>query len=169
MVSSAADCRLMLFDTVDSAKKIWIKGHLFSIRELLDAKRAVDGSQPTQDGEGGTLPESSTLAIFRLAPADYHRYNHPVGPAKVLSRKHAGKAYYTVKLVSAVVRAAGVTRPERLTAALLRQSLTPVLMLSTKTLTSLLGTRAILQCWSGLAHAVAELFLLPLYLSAPSS
>merc|ERR1719487_513451 len=35
VVSSAADCRLTVFRTVDAAKKLWIKGRNFTVPHLL--------------------------------------------------------------------------------------------------------------------------------------
>ena len=87
VVSSAADCRLTVFASSQSAKEIWIKGKQFSILSLINAS----GSSTNK------MSEDSSLAIFRLAPADYHRYNHPVGPAKVVAKSHTGSEYYTVK------------------------------------------------------------------------
>lgn len=87
LVSSAADCRLTVFETTAQARSIWIKGKNFSIHELLNENA----------GSPNTLSEDSCIVIFRLAPADYHRYNHPVGPVQILSQTHAGHEYYTVK------------------------------------------------------------------------
>lgn len=87
LIGSAADCRLMVFNSTDDAKKIWIKGRQFSVKELINKKGE----------ETNSLPEGSSIAIYRLAPADYHRYHHPVGSATVTSQIHAGEEYYTVK------------------------------------------------------------------------
>lgn len=87
LIGSAADCRLMVFNNADDAKKIWIKGRQFSVKELINKK----------GDETNNLPEGSSIAIYRLAPADYHRYHHPVGAAKVLSQVHSGEEFYTVK------------------------------------------------------------------------
>ncbi|UZJ53023.1 hypothetical protein CBS101457_002343 [Exobasidium rhododendri] len=86
LISSAADSRLTVFPSSESAKKVWIKGIGFSIKQLINAK----GS------DSNVMSEGSSLAIFRLAPADYHRYNHPIGPVKVVGKSHAGSEYYTV-------------------------------------------------------------------------
>ncbi|CAN6922464.1 phosphatidylserine decarboxylase proenzyme 3 [Brassica napus] len=63
---SAADCRLMAFQSVDDSTRFWIKGRKFSIKGLLgkdvDSDAFLDGS----------------LVIFRLAPQDYHRFHSPV-------------------------------------------------------------------------------------------
>ncbi|KAF8588159.1 hypothetical protein K439DRAFT_1645594 [Ramaria rubella] len=70
---SAADSRIIVFETVDSARKFWVKGSGFTIPSLLAS------SSPPPDS---TIPDVSTfqnssLAIFRLAPADYHRFHCP--------------------------------------------------------------------------------------------
>ncbi|GAA5926521.1 uncharacterized protein JCM15063_000299 [Sporobolomyces koalae] len=89
VVSSAADCRLTVFPTIDVARKHWIKGRHFTLGELLSdeklAKRFEHGS----------------IAIFRLAPADYHRYHSPVDATVGATRHFQGK-YYTVN--SLIVR-----------------------------------------------------------------
>jgi hypothetical protein len=78
---------MMAFETVQDATKIWIKGREFTVARLLgDAyKSQADRYQ------GGAL------AIFRLAPQDYHRFHSPVdgtiGPMTYI----AGE-YYTVNV-----------------------------------------------------------------------
>jgi len=82
---SSADCRLMVFESVHEAKTLWIKGREFTVGRLLGdaykshAERYVNGA----------------LAIFRLAPQDYHRFHSPidgtVGPMTYISGE-----YYTV-------------------------------------------------------------------------
>lgn len=86
VVSSAADCRLMVFDNVESATKIWIKGQQFSLPNLLGGA----------DKNGDLFPPGSSLALFRLAPADYHRFHHGIGPVTMGEKTHLGKEYYTV-------------------------------------------------------------------------
>jgi phosphatidylserine decarboxylase len=53
----------MFFPTINDATKIWVKGRDFSLAKLL--------------GEGfkdkASVYEGGSLAIFRLAPQDYHR------------------------------------------------------------------------------------------------
>lgn len=64
--SSPADCRLTVFPTVNQATKYWIKGHGFTISNLLHSEtlaKAFDGG---------------SIAIARLAPQDYHRWHSPV-------------------------------------------------------------------------------------------
>lgn len=82
---SAADCRLMVFETVSEATKLWIKGREFSVARLLgdvyrdEAERYVGGA----------------LAIFRLAPQDYHRFHVPVD-GRIGEMRDVKGEYYTV-------------------------------------------------------------------------
>ncbi|KAK2741126.1 hypothetical protein FQN57_005727 [Myotisia sp. PD_48] len=85
IIVSPADCRSVVFDRIDEAMKIWVKGREFSVERLLgkaypeDAKRYKNGA----------------LGVFRLAPQDYHRFHIPVdgvmGTPKVIEGE-----YYTV-------------------------------------------------------------------------
>jgi phosphatidylserine decarboxylase len=85
IVTSPADCRTVVFNTLETAQKIWVKGRDFTVEHLLgnaypeDAKRYTNGA----------------LGIFRLAPQDYHRFHIPVdgvmGEAKLIEGE-----YYTV-------------------------------------------------------------------------
>ncbi|CEL58331.1 phosphatidylserine decarboxylase [Rhizoctonia solani AG-1 IB] len=85
VITSVADCRLTVWNNVATATKVWVKGKHFSIHELLgDAKLAED--------KFGTNP---SLAIFRLAPADYHRFHSPCAGAFSTPTSHGSK-YYTV-------------------------------------------------------------------------
>lgn len=59
---SCADCRMMAFQTVSEATRIWIKGREFSVARLLGEKYGKD----TAAYDGGAL------AIFRLAPQVLH-------------------------------------------------------------------------------------------------
>jgi phosphatidylserine decarboxylase len=75
---------MMVFPTVNEATRIWIKGDNFSVESLLGddelAGRFWDGS----------------LAIFRLAPQDYHRFHFPVDGTIVDLREPIGTNYFTV-------------------------------------------------------------------------
>ncbi|KAL1664147.1 phosphatidylserine decarboxylase-domain-containing protein [Schizophyllum commune] len=82
---SAADCRLMTFETVSDATKLWIKGREFTVGRLLGDNYKADFSRY----EGGAL------AIFRLAPQDYHRFHTPVD-GKVGKMTYIAGEYYTV-------------------------------------------------------------------------
>ncbi|GAV49833.1 hypothetical protein ZYGR_0R00750 [Zygosaccharomyces rouxii] len=63
---SSADSRCTVFSSVHQSKEIWIKGSNFTIPRLT----------------GGYAPElfndrACSLAVFRLAPQDYHRFHSP--------------------------------------------------------------------------------------------
>ncbi|GAP85778.1 putative phosphatidylserine decarboxylase [Rosellinia necatrix] len=85
IIVSPADCRSVVFNSIDSATNIWIKGREFSVKRLLgdaypeDASRYVNGS----------------LGIFRLAPQDYHRFHIPVDGILRKPKLIEGE-YYTV-------------------------------------------------------------------------
>lgn len=82
---SPADCRSTYFNSISRATEIWIKGKEFSIERLF----------------GDAYPEyvskynSGSLAIFRLAPQDYHRFHVPVNGILGAPRTIEGE-YYTV-------------------------------------------------------------------------
>ena len=84
---SAADCRMMAFETVNEATRLWIKGREFSVSRLLGPAY----SDQAERYNGGAL------CIFRLAPQDYHRFHSPVdgtiGPMKYIPGE-----YYTVNV-----------------------------------------------------------------------
>ncbi|CAG8976671.1 hypothetical protein HYALB_00012063 [Hymenoscyphus albidus] len=85
IIVSPADCRSVVFNRMDEATKIWVKGREFSIERLLgnaypeDAKRYTNGA----------------LGIFRLAPQDYHRFHIPVDGVMGVPKVIEGE-YYTV-------------------------------------------------------------------------
>lgn len=85
IIVSPADCRSVVFNTIDEATKIWVKGREFSIARLLgnaypdDAKRYTNGA----------------MGIFRLAPQDYHRFHIPVDGIMDKPKLIEGE-YYTV-------------------------------------------------------------------------
>ncbi|KAM0278933.1 hypothetical protein ACHAQH_004900 [Verticillium albo-atrum] len=85
IVVSPADCRSVVFNSVDHATTVWVKGREFSVQRLLgdaypeDAKRYENGA----------------LGIFRLAPQDYHRFHIPVDGRLDKPKLIAGE-YYTV-------------------------------------------------------------------------
>jgi len=63
---SPADCRINVFQTLDQATKIWIKGKGFTLKSLLE------------DDALATKFNNCSIVISRLAPQDYHRYHIPV-------------------------------------------------------------------------------------------
>lgn len=85
VIVSPADCRTVVFNRLEDAQRIWVKGREFSVERLLgdaypqDAKRFRNGA----------------MGIFRLAPQDYHRFHIPVdgimGEPKLIDGE-----YYTV-------------------------------------------------------------------------
>ncbi|KAF9994890.1 hypothetical protein BGZ79_000325 [Entomortierella chlamydospora] len=80
---SPADCRMICFQTISDATKFWIKGKQFTVARLLGDELLA------KKYEGGSL------AIFRLAPQDYHRFHIPV--KGILSEpKQIDGEYYTV-------------------------------------------------------------------------
>lgn len=85
IIVSPADCRSVVFNKIDEATRIWVKGREFSMERLLgnaypeDAKRYVNGA----------------LGIFRLAPQDYHRFHIPVDGVMGTPKTIEGE-YYTV-------------------------------------------------------------------------
>ena len=83
VVSSAADCRITCYPTVDLATRYWIKGFGFTMAKLLDS------ADQAQEFEGGAI------VIQRLAPQDYHRWHAPVD-GRVVSVDSIPGTYYTV-------------------------------------------------------------------------
>lgn len=85
IVVSPADCRSVVFNRLDEATKVWVKGREFSVQRLLgnaypkDAPRYVNGA----------------MGIFRLAPQDYHRFHIPVDGIMDKPKSIEGE-YYTV-------------------------------------------------------------------------
>ena len=85
IVVSPADCRSVVFNRIETATNVWIKGREFSVKRLLGDAYPEDASRY----EGGAL------GIFRLAPQDYHRFHIPVDGVMREPRTIAGE-YYTV-------------------------------------------------------------------------
>jgi phosphatidylserine decarboxylase len=85
-ICSAADCRLMVFQTMDLASEFWVKGRQFTIPNLL-------GVTPSSDT--AKLFHGSSVAIFRLAPSDYHRFHSPID-GTLGEVVHIPGQYYTV-------------------------------------------------------------------------
>ncbi|KAF2209724.1 hypothetical protein CERZMDRAFT_69855 [Cercospora zeae-maydis SCOH1-5] len=85
VIVSPADCRSVVFNRMDDAQRIWVKGREFNVERLLgdaypqDAKRYHNGA----------------LGIFRLAPQDYHRFHIPVDGVMGEPKLIEGE-YYTV-------------------------------------------------------------------------
>jgi len=85
IVTSPADSRSVVFDSITDATRIWVKGRNFSVERLIgkaypeDAKRFVNGA----------------MGIMRLAPQDYHRFHIPVDGVMGQPKLIDGE-YYTV-------------------------------------------------------------------------
>jgi phosphatidylserine decarboxylase len=60
-----ADGRYLVFENIDTLPGIWVKGHKFSLEELL------------QDQQLAAAYRHAALVIARLAPPDYHRFHFP--------------------------------------------------------------------------------------------
>ncbi|KKZ61498.1 phosphatidylserine decarboxylase [[Emmonsia] crescens] len=85
IVVSPADCRSVVFDRIDEATKIWVKGREFSVERLLGKAYPDDAK----------LYKNGALGIFRLAPQDYHRFHFPVDGVMGTPKTIEGE-YYTV-------------------------------------------------------------------------
>lgn len=116
VIVSSADCRLVVFESIDLATEYWIKGKKFTLPNLINPTSSNSLTAPPSDTISG--PDSSTkadtssmnskfkdllspnpsssssspshlqvdpenynggaIAIFRLAPQDYHRWHSPI-------------------------------------------------------------------------------------------
>ncbi|KAI7041052.1 hypothetical protein KC335_g16871 [Hortaea werneckii] len=85
IIVSPADCRSVVFNRMEDAQRIWVKGREFSMERLL-------GNAYPQDAH---RYRNGSLGIMRLAPQDYHRFHIPVdgimGQPKLIDGE-----YYTV-------------------------------------------------------------------------
>lgn len=86
-VVSGADCRLMVFESVSEATRLWIKGREFTVSRLLGDTY----KRQAERYHGGAA------AIFRLAPQDYHRFHSPVD-GTIGSMTCIPGEYYTVNV-----------------------------------------------------------------------
>lgn len=85
-ICSAADSRLTVYESVDMAKAIWVKGQNFNIPNLLNVPEGSPKLEPFKD---------ASIAIFRLAPADYHRFHSPID-CEVGDTENVDGNFYTV-------------------------------------------------------------------------
>ncbi|KAF6515771.1 hypothetical protein HZS61_004512 [Fusarium oxysporum f. sp. conglutinans] len=95
-----ADSRVVTYESVAETKKIWIKGHDFSITNLV------------MDTQVGSKYENAAVASFRLSPQDYHRYHSPVTGKIKLFRSIPGD-YYQVDPVALQSQVDILTRNRR--------------------------------------------------------
>lgn len=86
IIVSPADCRSVVFNSVDQATKVWVKGRDFTVKRLLGDAYPDDAHKYENGG---------ALGIFRLAPQDYHRFHIPVDGVMLEPKTIAGE-YYTV-------------------------------------------------------------------------
>ena len=100
-IVSAADCRLILFDQISDATRIWIKGHNFSLNSLFNDEALA------QEFHGGSI------AVFRLAPVDYHRFHSPISGTVGSSMKKITGTYYTVNPIAIKENLDILTRNQR--------------------------------------------------------
>jgi phosphatidylserine decarboxylase len=87
-IVSAADCRLILFDNICDATRIWIKGHHFSLQNLFEDDKLAE------EFDGGSI------VVFRLAPDDYHRFHSPIKGIIGEHIKQITGTYYTVNPIA---------------------------------------------------------------------
>jgi len=100
-VVSSADCRLILFDNIDDATRVWIKGHHFSLRHLFHDEKMAEAF------DGGSI------AVFRLAPVDYHRFHSPIHGKIGAQMKKITGTYYTVNPIAIKENLDVLTRNQR--------------------------------------------------------
>ncbi|KAF9088523.1 hypothetical protein BGX23_007287 [Mortierella sp. AD031] len=84
IVVSSADCRLCVFESISAATEVWIKGKSFSLPNLL--------RNPTLASQF----EGGSIALFRLAPQDYHRFHSPVSGVVLEDAVKIAGGYVTV-------------------------------------------------------------------------
>jgi len=101
IIVSAADCRLILFDDISEATRIWIKGHQFSLQSLFQDE------QLAQEFDGGSI------VVFRLAPDDYHRFHSPITGQIGPHMKQITGTYYTVNPIAIKEQLDVLTRNQR--------------------------------------------------------
>jgi len=85
---SPADSRLNVFQTIEEATKVWIKGKGFTIKSLLE------------DDALAAKFENCSIVIARLAPQDYHRYHIPVDGVLGNFKQVDTGVYFTVNPIA---------------------------------------------------------------------
>lgn len=65
---SPADSRIVVYPTIELSYKYWLKGHQFTIEELLGEELAHMAPRY----------EKGAVLVSRLAPNDYHRWHMPI-------------------------------------------------------------------------------------------
>ncbi|THH09563.1 hypothetical protein EW145_g1929 [Phellinidium pouzarii] len=99
-ICSAADCRLTVYHTINEAQKFW-RGDEFSLSVLLHGPSTSHTHHQLSPPEPNPPPYSidtadASLAIFRLAPADYHRFHSPINGTLLHGPVDIPGTYYTV-------------------------------------------------------------------------
>lgn len=84
ILASPADSRCTVFSSIHQSKEIWIKGSHFTLARL------TKNYKPEVFND-----RSCSIAIFRLAPQDYHRFHCPCN-AKIGKPIYVDGEYYTV-------------------------------------------------------------------------
>ncbi|KAF9954063.1 hypothetical protein BGZ65_004268 [Modicella reniformis] len=84
IIVSSADCRLCVFESISAATQVWIKGKSFSVQHLV------------QDADLAAQFEGGSIALFRLAPQDYHRFHSPITGTVVGEPRKIDGTYFTV-------------------------------------------------------------------------
>lgn len=74
-----------MFNNLETAQTIWVKGRDFTVERLLGAAYPEDAKRY----------QNGALGIFRLAPQDYHRFHIPVDGVMGEPKLIEGE-YYTV-------------------------------------------------------------------------
>lgn len=85
VIVSAADCRLVVFNSFEETKDLWIKGKRFSFEKLLNYDKAL--MEHFREGY---------VVNFRLAPQDYHRFHSPIA-GRIKDIVTVGGTTYSVK------------------------------------------------------------------------
>jgi len=95
-----ADSRVVAYESVAETTRLWIKGHDFSIANLV------------MDTDIGVRFDGAAVASFRLSPQDYHRYHSPVTGRVKLFRSVPGD-YYQVDPIALRSKVDILTRNRR--------------------------------------------------------
>ena len=82
-LASPADSKILAYENIDEIQKFFVKGSEFSLEEFFQSKDLAEKYK------GGTF------VIFRLAPADYHRFHFPTS-GKISENKKIVGYYYSV-------------------------------------------------------------------------
>eukprot|EP00494_Astrolonche_serrata_P025520 UN25781 len=70
VVVSPADCRFCAFESISDCTQKWVKGSLFTLKNLF-------GKERWEGGLSKKFGNDSSMCIARLSPQDYHRWHMP--------------------------------------------------------------------------------------------